>query len=77
MTATPGPLDWRHLVDWLCADAVITAEEAHRITTRCAQAESRQHPLVRLASVAVRRASDARPLDIEALTQWLAQRTTP
>ena len=74
MTATPGPLDWRHLVDWLCADAVITAEEAHRITTRCAQAESRQHPLVRLASVAVRRASDARPLDIEALTQWLAQR---
>ena len=74
MTATPGPLDWRHLVDWLCADAVITAEEALRITTRCAQAESRQHPLVRLASVAVRRASDARPLDIEALTQWLAQR---
>ena len=74
MTATPGPLDWRHLVDWLCADAVITAEEAYRITSRCAQAESRQHPLVRLASVAVRRASDARPLDIEALTQWLAQR---
>ena len=74
MTAAPGPLDWRHLVDWLCADAVITAEEARRITTRCAQAESRQHPLVRLASVAVRRASDARPLDIEALTQWLAQR---
>ena len=74
MTATPGRLDWRHLVDWLCADAVITSEEAHRITARCAQAESRQHPLVRLASVAVRRASDARPLDIEALTQWLAQR---
>ncbi len=75
MTVTPGPLDWRRLVDWLCADAVITAEEAQRVITRCAQAESRQHPLVRLASVAVRRASDARPLDIEALTQWLAQRT--
>ncbi len=75
MTVTPGPLDWRRLVDWLCADAVITSEEAHRVTARCAQAESRQHPLVRLASVAVRRASDARPLDIEALTQWLAQRT--
>ena len=74
MTATPGPLDWRRLVDWLCADAVITSEEAHRVTARCAQAESRQHPLVRLASVAVRRASDSRPLDIEALTQWLAQR---
>ena len=75
MKATPGPLDWRSVVDWLCADAVITAEEAQRVVTRCAQAESRQHPLVRLASVAVRRASDARPLDIEALTQWLAQRT--
>ena len=75
MTVTPGPLDWRRLVDWLCADAVITSEEAQRVITRCAQAESRQHPLVRLASVAVRRASDARPLDIEALTQWLAQRT--
>ena len=75
MKATPGPLDWRNVVDWLCADAVITAEEAQRVITRCAQAESRQHPLVRLASVAVRRASDARPLDIEALTQWLAQRT--
>ena len=74
MTAIPGPLDWRRLVDWLCADAVITSEEAQRITARCAQAESRQHPLVRLASVAVRRASDSRPLDIEALTQWLAQR---
>ena len=34
----------------------------------------REHPLVRLSSVAVRRASDGRPLDIEALTQWLAQR---
>ncbi|OIQ72239.1 type II secretion system protein E [mine drainage metagenome] len=31
-----------------------------------------QHPLVRLASVAVRRASDDRPIDIEGLTQWLA-----
>ena len=74
LLAQRGPLDWRRLVDWLCADAVITSEEAQRITARCAQAESRQHPLVRLSSVAVRRASDGRPLDIEALTQWLAQR---
>jgi general secretion pathway protein E len=33
-----------------------------------------QHPLVRLASVSMRRASDDRPLDIESLTQWLAGR---
>ncbi|MEI8169109.1 MAG: GspE/PulE family protein [Rhodoferax sp.] len=69
-----GPLDWRRLVEWLHSDAVITADEAQRITARCAQAESVQHPLVRLASVSVRRASDGKPMDIELLTQWVAQR---
>ena len=73
-SAFSGPLTWRHLVQWLQADAVISAEEAQRITARCAQAESAQHPLLRLASVSVRRASDAKALDIEALTQWLAGR---
>ena len=69
-----GPLDWRRLVEWLQADGVISAEEALRITARCAQAESVQHPLLRLASVSVRHASDGKALDIEALTQWLARR---
>jgi general secretion pathway protein E len=67
-----GPLDWRTLVQWLQADGVISAQEAQRIHTRCAQAESAQHPLLRLASVAVRRASDDKPMDLERLTQWLA-----
>jgi general secretion pathway protein E len=52
---------------------VITAEEARRTIARCSQAESAQHPLVRLAAVAISRASDGKPLDIEMLTQWLAQ----
>jgi general secretion pathway protein E len=69
-----GPLDWRRLVQWLQLDGVITAQESQRIHTRCAQAESVQHPLVRLASVAVHRASDGKPMDVEALTQWLAKR---
>ncbi len=73
-TAYNGPLDWRHLVEWLRSDGVISAEEAQRIIARCAQAESVQHPLLRLASVSVRRASDGKPLDVESLTQWLAQR---
>ena len=73
-TSHVGPLDWRHLVQWLRHDGVISDEEAQRITARCAQAESAQHPLVRLASVAIRRASDNKPLDIELLTQWLAKR---
>ena len=68
-----GPLDWRKLVQWLQLDGVITAQESQRIHTRCAQAESVQHPLVRLASVVVYRASDRKPMDVESLTQWLAK----
>ena len=70
-----GPLDWRRLVQWAAEDGLITQEEAERTVARCAQAESVQHPLVRLASVSMHRASDGRALDIESLTQWLAQRT--
>ena len=69
-----GPLDWRHLVQWLHTDGVISEEEAKRTVARCAQAESAQHPLVRLASVSIRRMADEKPLDIETLTQWLAGR---
>ena len=69
-----GPLDWRRLVEWLQVDRVISEEEATRTIARCAQAESAQHPLVRLASVSMRRAVDNKPLDIELLTQWLAGR---
>lgn len=73
-TTFQGPLVWRKLVDWLSADGVISAEEAQRTIARCSQAESAQNPLVRLANVAMSRASDGRPLDIEALTEYLAQR---
>ncbi|MBN9321353.1 MAG: Flp pilus assembly complex ATPase component TadA, partial [Delftia acidovorans] len=70
-----GPLDWRRLVQWLLADGVITAEEAQRTVARCSQAESAQHPLVRLANVGMARAGDGRALDIEELTQYLATRS--
>ncbi len=69
-----GPLDWRALVEWLRADGVIAPDEAARTIARCSQAESAQHPLVRLASVSMRRAADNRALDIESLTEWLAGR---
>ena len=73
-TPHAGPVDWRRLVEWLHADGVIADDEAQRTIARCAQAESVQHPLVRLASVSMRRAADGKPLDIESLTQWLAGR---
>jgi general secretion pathway protein E len=73
-TLPNGPVDWRRLVEWLQADGVISDEEALRTVARCSQAESAQHPLVRLASVSMRRAADGKPLDVESLTQWLAGR---
>ncbi|MGP1630492.1 MAG: type II/IV secretion system protein, partial [Giesbergeria sp.] len=74
-TRTPvGPLQWRQIVEWLRADGVISKDEAARTVARCSQAESSQHPLVRLASVAMSRASDGKPLDIETLTEYLAKR---
>ena len=73
-SAHRGPLDWRLLVEWLSHDGLISTDEARRTVARCSQAESAQHPLVRLAAVAMARASDGKPLDIESLTQWLAGR---
>ena len=69
-----GPVDWRRMVEWLSDDGVISREEARRTIARCSQAESSQHALVRLANVAMERASDGKPLDIEALSEYLAKR---
>jgi general secretion pathway protein E len=69
-----GPLDWRKLVEWLSADGVISQSEAQRTIARCAQVQSAQHPLIRLASVSMTRVADGKPLDIETITQWLAGR---
>ena len=74
-TPHQGPLDWRTMVEWLSKDGVISPEEARRTVARCSQAESAQHPLVRLAAVAMERATDGKPLDIEMLTQYLALRS--
>ena len=73
-TQYAGPVTWRNLVEWLGEDGVISAEERQRTIARCSQAESSQPALVRLASVAMQRVSDGKPLDIEMLTQWMAVR---
>ncbi len=70
----PGPLDWRRLVEWLSEDGVISEAEAQRTIARCAQVQSAQHPLIRLASVSMTRVADGKPLDIETIAQWLAGR---
>ena len=63
------------LVQWLQEDGVITAQEAGRTVARCSAAESAQLPLVRLANVGVVSVQTKQPLDLETLTQYLAQRS--
>ena len=70
-----GPLDWQRIVRWLQSDGVISAEEAQRTTARCSQAESHQHPLVRLGNVAMARADGAGALTLDALTEYVAGRS--
>ena len=71
---TSGPLGWRRIVEWLRADGVISAEQAQRTVARCSRAESSQPPLVRLGAVAMTRVSDGKPLDVDMLTEYVAQR---
>ena len=71
-----GPLDWRKLVEWLGEDGIISASEAARTIARCAQVQSAQPPMVRLASVSMTRLSDGKPLDLETMAQWLAGRAS-
>ncbi|MDB5884581.1 MAG: type secretion system protein [Polaromonas sp.] len=72
--AHAGPLEWRKLVEWLSEDSVISAADAQRTIARCAQVQSAQHPVVRLASIGMTRVQDGKPLDAEAISQWLAVR---
>jgi len=73
--STPtGQLDWRVLLKWLREDQVISAEDADRTKKRFAAGDSAQHPLVRLAAAGLTRKGSGKPLDAEALTEWLAGR---
>ena len=69
-----GPLDWRKMVEWLSEDGIISPADAARTIARCAQVQSAQAPLIRLASVSMTRLADGKPLDMESMAQWLAAR---
>ena len=69
-----GALHWRRVVEWMDKDGLIDHAEAERTIARCSQAQSAQHPLVRLASVGMARMSDSKALDLESIVQWLAGR---
>ncbi len=81
-TPTPPPahkgrLEWRLLLDWLRDDGWIGADDAERVGRRLSAGNSTLHPLVRLggAGLVRRDAGGAgKPLDLEALTIWVAGR---
>ncbi len=72
--APRGRLEWRLLLDWLQADGWVAAEDAARLRRRFGAGDSNQHALVRLGAAGLVRADGGRPLDVEALTEWLAAR---
>ncbi|MCP5283728.1 MAG: Flp pilus assembly complex ATPase component TadA [Burkholderiaceae bacterium] len=74
-TASPTPqgrLDWRQLLDWLRADGWIGADDVERVAQRLGAGPSSLHVLERLGGAGLQK--DGRPLDTDALTQWLAGR---
>ena len=67
-------LDWHRMLRWLAEDGVIDAEQVRLTESRFAAAKSALHPLVRLGNAGLVRTATAKPLDVEALTEWLAGR---
>ena len=62
--AAPHRLDWRELIEWLCVDRVISADEAERTRRRFTAADSAQHPLLRLGNAGLVHAASGKPLDV-------------
>ncbi len=67
-----GKLEWRQLLDWLRSDGWVTPADAERVIKRFGHSDSSLHALVRLGGAGLPR--NGRPLDTEALTEWLAGR---
>ena len=66
-------LDWRQMVMWMQQDGVLSASEAQRVRTRFGAGDSSQHALMRLGAAGLADARNGRALDVDALTEWLAQ----
>jgi general secretion pathway protein E len=62
------------LVTWLGDDGLLTPKDAELVTQRFSAGNSAQHPLVRLAGMGLTRADTGAVLELEPLTEWLAQR---
>ena len=69
----PRRLAWRQLLDWLRQDGQVSPADAERVVKRFGAGDSSLHALVRLGGAGLQH--QGRPLDTEALTEWLARRS--
>ena len=69
-----GALDWRELLQWLEVDGLIDVAAGRYGWERCAHASGKLHALQRVAQAGLKRMADGRGLDVDLLTEWLAQR---
>ena len=73
--AQASKLEMSMLLNWLREDKVISPEDAVETARRFSSSHSAQHPITRLASAGLLRTGTKKPLDAEAITEWLAKRT--
>ena len=69
-----GRLEWRVMLHWLLDDGLIDEPQVQRTEQRFAAGDSSLHPLVRLGHASLVRLSTGKPLDVDALSEWLAVR---
>ncbi|WIV99284.1 GspE/PulE family protein [Kinneretia aquatilis] len=69
-----GRLEWRTLLHWLQEDGLIDEAQVLRTEGRFAAGDSSLHPLVRLGHGGLTRSNTGKPLDVDALSEWLAER---
>jgi general secretion pathway protein E len=68
-----GRLEWRTVLRWMREDGLIDAEQVQRTEARFAAGDSSLHPLVRLGHAGLTRLDNGKTLELEQLTQWLAE----
>ncbi|RZL38239.1 MAG: type II/IV secretion system protein, partial [Rubrivivax sp.] len=71
---TEGRLEWRPLLKWLLKDGLIDEAQALRTEQRLGAGDSSLHPLVRLGHASLVHLATGKPLDVDALAEWLAVR---
>ena len=69
----PGRLEWRTLLQWLLADGLIDEDQLKRTEARFTAGDTSLHPLVRLGNLGLIRHDNGKPLDVDALSEWLAR----